>query len=74
MESMEDKVEKITLDQEKQTKMSEEISEAYLSKSKEATLAYYLNNIAQSLQRECGVKPPHSASKVAEDSTMDKYY
>ena len=54
--------------------MYEEISEAYLQKAKESTLAYYLNNIAHSLQRECGIRPPHAANKVAEDSTMDKYY
>ena len=54
--------------------MAEEISEAYLSKAKEATLAYYMNNIAQSLQRECGIRPPHSPTKVAEASKMDKYY
>lgn len=46
METMEDNIEKIKIDQEKANGVSKEISEAYLKKAKENTIAYYFDQIS----------------------------
>ena len=71
---MEDNVEKIKIDQEKAAGAAKEISEAYLGKAQEKTIAHYFDQISSCLQRELGVKPPHSPKKVAEESVLDQYY
>lgn len=70
---MDELVDKVKIDQTKASEKMDEISGAYLVKAQEATIAHYLDTIANSLQRELG-NAPHSPNKVKEESSLDKYY
>jgi hypothetical protein len=73
METIDENVEKVKIDQEKATEQMNNISTAYLAKAQEATIAFYFDKLANSLQRELG-SAPHSPSRVKEESSLDRFY
>ena len=67
---IEDNVEKIKIDQETASTKMQEISDAYLSKAMEKTLAHYFEAISDRLQRELCQGVVHNPTNLNKDSTF----
>ena len=64
IESIEDSLERIKIDQDSASSKMKEISDAYLCKAMERTIAHYIDELTLSLQRELGNKAPHKPERV----------
>ena len=71
---IEDNLEKIKIDQETANTKMQEISEAYLSKAMERTVAHYFEAISDRLQRELCQSIVHNPTNLQKDSTLQKLY
>ena len=73
IENMDDSVEKIKIDQGAASDKMTEISNAYLSKVQESTVASYLKDIANSFPKDLK-SPPGSPIKLPEGSKLEQVY
>lgn len=71
---IEDNLEKIKIDQDTASTKMQEISEAYLSKAMEKTVAHYFEAISDRLQRELCQGIVHNPTNLKKDSTFQKFY